>query len=198
MHFNRGFKAWAERSSLSIRRELGLAAHDPLSPERLAAYLDIELLTPSQIPGLPSECARQLLQVDPDGWSGTSFLMGDRAVIIYNPTHSLRRQASDKMHELAHFLIGHDPAEIVLSQDGKIVLRSYIEKQEDEANWLGGCLLLPREALLWIKQQAWDASTACKHFCVSEQLLRYRMNAGGVNLQVQRLMRYKKPLCRSL
>ena len=192
MEFDRGFKAWAERSSLSIRSELALAAHDPLSPEKLAAYLEIELLTPKQIPGLSQECCRQLLQVDPDGWSATSFSLGNRAVIIYNPTHSLRRQASDKMHELAHFLIGHEPAQIVLSQDGGIVMRSYNKKQEDEANWLAGCLLLPREALLWIKKQHLDASAACKLFCVSEQLLRFRMNAGGVNLQVQRLMQRKK------
>jgi hypothetical protein len=192
MQFDRGFKAWAERSSLSIRKELGLAPHEPLSSEKVAAYLDIELLTPAQIPELPAECTHQLLHVDPDGWSATSFLMGECAVIIYNPMHSPRRQASDKMHELAHFLIGHEPAEIVLSQDGRIVLRSYIEKQEDEANWLAGCLLLPREALLWTKKRSWDTSTACKHFCVSEQLLRYRMNAGGVNLQVHRLMQRNK------
>lgn len=192
MEFDRGYKAWAERSSISIRKELELAAHDPLPPEKLAAYLEIELLTPNQIPGLPPECRRQLLQVDPDGWSAISFSLGNCAIIIYNPTHSPRRQASDKMHELAHFLIGHEPAQIVLSQDGGIVMRSYNKKQEDEANWLAGCLLLPREALLWIKSQRLEPSATCKLFCVSEQLLRFRMNAGGVNLQVQRLMRHKK------
>jgi hypothetical protein len=186
MEFDRGFKAWAERSSISIRRELELATHDPLSPEKLAAYLGIELLTPKQIPGLSEQCGRQLLQVDPNGWSATSFSLGDRVVIIYNPTHSPRRQSSDKMHELAHFLIGHEPAQIVLSQDGGIVMRSYNQKQENEANWLGGCLLLPRDTLLWIKRQHLDDVTACRVYCVSEDLLRFRMNAGGVNLQIRR------------
>lgn len=189
MGFDRGFKAWAERSSLSIRAELGLKSCAPLLADQLAAYLEVALWRPEEIPGLPGELRNQLLLIDPDGWSATSFLLNENAVIIYNPTHSLRRQASDKMHELAHFLIGHEPAKIVLSQDGSIIMRSYDQKQEDEAVWLAGCLLLPREALLWIKRQNLDESNACKLYCVSEQLLRFRMNVGGINRQVKGLTR---------
>ena len=35
----RGFKTWAERTAASIRRDLGLAAHQPLDVRALAAFL---------------------------------------------------------------------------------------------------------------------------------------------------------------
>jgi len=186
MTFDRGFKAWAERSAVSIRIELGLKDSAPLSAEQVASYLGVAMLSPDEIPGISAEICHQLMDADRDGWSAISFLVGQRAVVIYNSTHSLRRQASDKMHELAHFFIGHDPAKIVLSQDGGIIMRSYDQKQEDEAVWLSGCLLLPRPALLWIKHQKLEPMAVCKTYCVSEQLLRFRMNVGGVNLQVHR------------
>ncbi len=192
MGFNRGFKSWAERSSVSIRKELGIKAHDPLAPDQLADHLGIELWSPEQITDLPKQSRDQLLQIDPEGWSGVTIQLGDRALIIYNPRHSLRRQASDKMHELAHILIGHEPAKIVLSQNGAMVMRSYDQKQEDEAVWLAGCLLLPREALLFIARQRLDISGACQLFCVSKQLLIYRMNVTGVSLQIQHLGRKLK------
>lgn len=187
MGFDRGFKSWAERSSVSIRRELGMKTHDPLIPDKLAAHLGVELWSPEQITDLPKQSRHQLLQIDPEGWSAVTIQSGDRVLIIYNPRHSLRRQASDKIHELAHLLIGHEPAKIVLSQNGAMVMRSYDQKQEDEAVWLAGCLLLPREALLFITRQQLDISEACQLFCVSRQLFIFRMNVTGVSLQIQRL-----------
>ncbi len=65
-------------------------------------------------------------------------------IVIYNPAHSPARQASDIAHKLAHIILEHDPAKMVLSQDGTIVMRSFNEKQEEEANWLAWSLLLPR------------------------------------------------------
>jgi Zn-dependent peptidase ImmA (M78 family) len=67
--------------------------------------------------------------------------------VIFNPRKSDGRKASDIVHELAHLILGHDPAKVVFSEDGQIATRTFDQKQEDEANWLAWALLLPREAL---------------------------------------------------
>ena len=72
----------------------------------------------------------------------------DRALVIYNPEHSSGRQSNDIMHELAHLILDHKPTTVILSQDGSLVMRSFNQQQEEEADWLAGCLLLPRDALV--------------------------------------------------
>lgn len=62
---------------------------------------------------------------------------------------------------------------------GKIALSALVHRyragqQEDEANWLSGCLLLPRPALLFIMQSAMDQEEACRRYKVSDDLLTYR------------------------
>src|SRR5580698_6752207 len=148
MNFERGFKTWAERTSSNLRRDLGLSPHEPLSPKLLAEFLDVLLHTPRDVPNITQDVLDQLLVHDPWGWSAVSVFRSGQAVVIYNPRHSAGRQASDIMHELAHIILDHQPATIVMSQDGSFIMRSYNEKQENEANWLGWCLLLPRDALL--------------------------------------------------
>jgi Zn-dependent peptidase ImmA (M78 family) len=93
-------------------------------------------MTPNDFPGLPKEVLQVLLVDDPGGWSAVSLTTSKRAVVIYNPCHSKARQASDIAHELAHFILSHQPSKLVVSADGQIVMRSYDSKQEEEANWL--------------------------------------------------------------
>jgi hypothetical protein len=148
----RGFKSWAERTAASIRSELSLSPKECLNPRQLATYLQVNLCTPTDIEGLPAEAMHQLLVVDPSGWSAITIERSGSALIIYNPTHSDGRQASDITHELAHIVLGHKPATLIMSHDGSLVMRSYDQKQEEEANWLAAALLLPREALLYCKR----------------------------------------------
>lgn len=63
------------------------------------------------------------------------------------------------------------------------MLKSYDKVQEDEADWLSGCLLLPRDALLSIKQRRLDTATAAKEYGISQRMLSYRMAMSGVNRQ---------------
>jgi len=186
-NFERGFKTWAENISSSIRKELGIKPHDPLPVNALANHLKIILFVPNDISEVPNECLKQLLEKDPGGWSATTFHIGDRAVIIYNPKHSKKRQASDVMHEFSHILCNHELAQIILSVDGSIVMKSFDKKQEDEAAWLSGCLLLPRAALLHIKFNRIDDETASNLYCVTNDMLRYRVNVSGVNYVMSRI-----------
>jgi Zn-dependent peptidase ImmA (M78 family) len=180
MNFERGFKSWAERTSASLRQELGVPPHGALLPAVLAAYLDVTLLTPREVPGITAEVLDQLLHHDPWGWSAVSVYQADRMIVIYNPRHSLGRQASDIAHELAHLILSHRPATVVMSQDGSFVMRSYDHTQEDEANWLAWCLLLPREALLRSKKLSLSAIEIAAAYGVTETLVNFRLRMTGV------------------
>lgn len=183
--FERGFKSWAERTAVSFRRELGLSSHDALSPDRLAKYLGVRLATPDTIQGLPLDVRNQLLVHDPGGWSAVSACIGEIVLVIYNPKHSCGRQASDIMHELSHLILDHQPATIIMSQDGDIAMRTYNERQENEANWLAGCLLLPRDALLLCRRSKLSPMEASSRYGVSETLFTFRMRITGVERQWQ-------------
>jgi hypothetical protein len=97
----------------AVRRELGLGPTDPLDPVRLADHLGIRVINPLvDLPELPSDVKDQLFSSDPWGWSAATLQIGERAVVIYNARKSKGRQASDIIHELAHVMLGHDPAQI--------------------------------------------------------------------------------------
>lgn len=181
--FDRGFKSWAERTSLTLRQELELAQDDPLDPAKLAEHLDVDLWTPYDVPGLPKDVLNQLLKEDPWGWSAVSIVSDGDSLIIYNPKKSTGRQTSDITHELAHFILDHEPSTMILSHDGGIAMRTFHRRQEDEANWLAWCLLLPRETLIRAKQARLSTAEIAVRFGVTETLVTFRLNVSGVELQ---------------
>ncbi len=187
--FDRGFKIWGERTSIGVRRELSIRPHGPLLAHDLAKLLEVEIITPDDVQALQASDKFQLLKNDPSGWSAVTIQGPDRHVIIYNPRHSLGRQSSDLMHELAHIIIGHEPSRLIISQNGDLIMRSYNQKQEDEAAWLSGCLLLPREALLFIRKSGMSDKEACERYRVSLPMLNARLRLTGVMLQMKRLSR---------
>lgn len=182
----RGFKSWAERTSLALRQELGLAPHDPLDPLQLAQILDIDVCTPMEISGLPTAICDQLLEGDPWGWSAVSLTLPTRrGLIIYNPRKSKGRRSSDITHELAHFILDHQPATLILSADGALAMRTFDQKQEEEANWLAWCLLLPRDAILKAKKHGQTVAEIADHYHTTELLVTFRLNVSGVNHQLR-------------
>jgi hypothetical protein len=187
--FQRGFKAWCENVALQVRRDLELVPTAALDPRRLASHLEIEVRTPYDIPGLDRACLRRLVNEDPESWSAVTLSSGDKDLIVLNPVHSRGRQASDLMHELAHILLGHDPARVDVAENGSLVLFTYDKDQEDEANWLAACLLLPRAALLLIRRASGDLKSAAKDYGVSQVMLQYRLNVTGVEHQLRRTTR---------
>lgn len=181
----RGFKSWAERTSISLRGELGLTALERLDPSCLAEYLQVRLITPVEVPGIPDNVLKQLLTVDPSGWSALTIVQGETAILIYNPQHSPGRQASDITHELAHIILGHQPATMIMSPDGKLVMRSYNQKQEDEANWLAWAILLPRDALLAKMRRKTSVDDIAAAFGVTVTLVQYRLRITGIESQLR-------------
>jgi Zn-dependent peptidase ImmA (M78 family) len=182
---DRGFKAWAERTSVGLRTELGISPFECLDPKLLANFLEVRLIGPAEVPGMTDVLLHQLLTVDRWGWSALTIVQGEDALVIYNPTHSPGRQSSDITHELSHIILGHRPATMIMSHDGKIVMRSYNQKQEDEANWLAWAILLPRDALLARKRNDSTAQEIAAAFGVTETLAQYRLRITGIESQVR-------------
>jgi Zn-dependent peptidase ImmA (M78 family) len=77
-----------------------------------------------------------------------------------------------------------------MSPDGNLVMRSYDQKQEDEANWLAAAILLPREALLQSKRNKLSATDIAVRFGVSEPLVSYRLRITGVEAQLRAAQRF--------
>jgi hypothetical protein len=181
----RGFKSWAERTSLAFRKELGVSIDSALRPEQIAEYLGVELWTPNDIPGITQEVTNQLLKIDPWGWSAAGMQVNDRGIVVYNPRHSRGRQVSDITHELAHFILDHQPAKIILSADlDGMSMRSFNQKQEDEANCLAWTLLLPREGMIRAKSRRLTVEQIAEQYGVTKSLATYRVNSTGVDRQL--------------
>lgn len=181
----RGFKTKCENISLQLRRELGIRKSAPLTVRDLARHLSALLWEPSEIKGLSENTLAVLTRRGNTAWSAVTISCGGVDTVIYNPVHSEARQSSDIMHELSHILLIHEPSQIMVSPDNPFMLRSYNERLEEEASWLAGCLLLPRDALIHIRINGLSDDEVCDNYVVSRQLLTYRMNVTGINRQFQ-------------
>lgn len=180
---DRGFKSWCERVATAMRVGLGIAAHAPLPARRLADHLGVAVITPHDVPGIPREVLKQLTETDPYGWSAVSFTTGGSTTVIRNPGNSVGRQSSDLMHELSHIILEHEPSQLILSESGQFAMRSFNAKQEDEANWLGWTLLLPRPALIRCISRRLSSSAIASEYEVSQKLVTYRRGVTGVDVQ---------------
>ena len=183
--FKRGFKSWCDQTAEAVRRQRGMSPWEPLSASSLAEDLRAVVITPRDLPTLSPDTCDRLLSDHNDVWSAIT-ISSDPPLIVYNPQHSPGRQNSDLMHEIAHLLLAHEPGTVYIDPKSKLVLRHYDREQEEQANWLSGCLLLPRAALMKIKQCRWSADEVCRKYLVSAKMLTYRMNTSGVNIQYSR------------
>lgn len=189
----KGFKNSCESVSLQMRRKLDLRSTDALDPYLLADYLNIKVITPRNIPGLSDDKLTILLQSGAESWSAATLVSNGKSLIILNSAHSSARSSSNLMHEISHILLGHRPSEISVTKDRLLLLNIFNPDQESEAAWMSGCLLLPREILMLIKQKGWSAQIVNSIYKVSEQMLNYRLRVTGVDIQFNRFRRTYTP-----
>jgi Zn-dependent peptidase ImmA (M78 family) len=185
----RGFKSWAEEKAIWARRLCGRPENAKLAARQLAARLSIAIVNPKEIPGLPCEVVTKLLSDFSTHWSAVTLVLKNRFLIIYNAAHTLQRQESDLMHEIAHVLCKHEPAKIELPGKFPWACRTFSSEQEEEAAWLGGCLQIPRAGLLEAVQRGLANSNIAILFGASEEMVRYRRNKTGVDTQLRRRSR---------
>jgi len=184
--FARGFKAWCENTSTGLRKALALEAWDPLPASILAEHLGVTVWESSELPGVPADALALLHGAEKACWSAFTVETGERTATILNSSHSEGRKSSSLMHELSHVVLGHAAGRVDISPDGTLLLQSFDRKQEAEADWLAGCLLLPRDALLRIRRDGLSDAAARHAYRVSQQMLEMRFRRTAVDVQLQR------------
>ena len=182
----RGFKSWSENASSEYRSHLGLDVGDRLEPRDLARHLGVLVRTPHELPGLSRQSIRQLTQVDPESWSAVTVAAGGRNLVILNSAHAQTRQQNSLAHELAHVILNHRPATTSVSEEGILFRDRYDTEQEEEADWLGGALLLPRRGLQSVYRRTTSSEEIGHIFGVSTKLVDWRLRMTGILLQAKR------------
>lgn len=183
-----GFKAQSERSAAAARAALGLKPSAPLDPWLYAKHLDVIVLDLATL-ALSKQAQRQLTVNDPDSWSAMTIQLKGRFAIVMNPVHAITRQRSDLMHELAHIELHHSPARVEVSPTGLLLLSDYSDEQEQEADWFGAALLVPRDGLVKLRATRKTPAEIAAYFGVSEQLCQWRIRTTGVDTQLRRARR---------
>lgn len=178
----RGFKSYANSLVLEVRGKLGLSPIEPLDPLVLAQYLGITVEPLSSFIKDAPMAARVFRTSAKSSFSAVTVHDGHRRRITYNDYHARNRQASSIAHELAHGLLMHEPAP-ALDARGLVVHRSEIE---DQATFMGAALLVPEQAALSIVATGVAFTEAASYYCVSLELLRWRINSTGASLRVAR------------
>jgi Zn-dependent peptidase ImmA (M78 family) len=90
------------------------------------------------------------------------------------------------MHELAHIELKHTPARVDVSKNGLLLLSDYSDDQEQEADWYGGALLVPRAALIHHRSGSKTAAEIANLYGISVALCEWRLKMTGVDIQVRR------------
>ena len=178
-----GFKSKANRIAVGLRHQLGLPPQSPMDVRSLAAHLGISVVTLSTFSQWCAEQVAQLTRHDAGGFSASLISFGDgRRMIIVNDEHSPARQNSDIAHEIGHTLLAHT-LEVLSSMMG---CRDFDPDLEDEANHLGGYLLVPNQAAWRIVNSGMGHELAQTTYGVSRQMLDWRLNMSGARQRLQR------------
>jgi len=174
--FKRGFKAEANRIALRVRAQMGLNSVDPIDPAAICAHFEIELIRLSDLdPKSP------FLAADNSPFSAVTVPCGFTTAIVHNDSHHPYRQRSNICHELAHCFLGHKCTP-PLTPDGE---RARDEGIEAEANFLGGALLMPNEAALYVVRSGL-ITQAQGLYGVSRPMLEYRLRISGAQVIQER------------
>jgi hypothetical protein len=178
--FARGFKARANRIAIRVREQLGLSPIDAIDPFVICDFFDIDVMRMSSLP-----CDCSAFCSDGQGcFSAMTVSRGIRTAIVHNDTHHPLRQRSNICHELAHLFLGHQHAP-PLNDNGE---RAHDSGIEAEANFLGGCLLMPNEAALYVISNGL-AARAQLIYGVSKPMLEYRLRVSGAHVIHKRRLR---------
>jgi Zn-dependent peptidase ImmA (M78 family) len=184
----RGFKAFAEREAEALRAAIDVGPYDKLSPRTVADHLGVHVFYPKDL-DLNDDDIEQLTKRDPDSWSGLTVKEAGMTCVVLNPSHPVTRQSSTLMHELSHVILKHVPARVDIAENGLLLQSDFSKEQEEEADCLSSCLLLPRPMLLRSRKQGMTVADIAKEHGVSAELCQWRVRMTGVDYQLGAKMR---------
>jgi Zn-dependent peptidase ImmA (M78 family) len=176
----RGFKAEAERLAAQVRNEMGLGPYKTLDIDALVRHVGAQLRAADELTSLTK--LKELEALQPGAFSACTFDLANRKVIVVSPLASNERQRSDASHEASHLLLHHTVREVV--QLGGLSFFTCDPDEEQEANWLAGCLLLPRDLLVRSLRNGLDAAAIAEANTVSIQMANFRLRATGAQRQI--------------
>jgi Zn-dependent peptidase ImmA (M78 family) len=176
----RGFKAEAERLAASVRKEMGKRQSDQVDAVDLARHAGAEVRCADELTSLAK--LQHLDDLQPGAFSACTFSIGDRHIVVYNPLASSGRSQSDIAHEVAHLLLKHSVKSV--ETIGGVSFFTCDADEEQEANWLAGCLLLPRTLLLQAAKRGLDSTAIAAECNVSEAMAAFRLRTTGVERQL--------------
>jgi Zn-dependent peptidase ImmA (M78 family) len=175
-----GFKARAERESLRLRGEIGLAPTQALDATRLAEHLKVEIVSAAEL--IDVARLEELERIQAYSFSAATFEVKDRTFIVTSPLRTPSRQASDISHELAHIILKHELSEI--REISGVPFRTCRPDEEEQATNLGGTLLLPRPLLISAARKGLGPQQIADKYNVTLEMARFRYNSTGVRNQV--------------
>lgn len=181
----RGFKADAERRAVALWDQLSAPLTEPLDIDECASVLGARIVLADQF--VPLARLNELERAQPWAFSACTFEVRGSPVIVVNPLRGPGRRRADCAHELAHIVLRHEMR--VPERVGDYVFFTGNPDQEDEATWMAGALLLPRQAVLKAVVRGMDASALAEHYGTTEEMARFRINATGAAVQAFRRQR---------
>ena len=164
------------------RDELGLGPLDPLDPYALAREHGISVYPIDELPG--EHCSKDAVThftiTKPKVWSAALVPVGSVRLILENTGHSPTRRCSSVAHEMSHHLLEHEFDDVLLTDDG---CRKVNSRNENEANFLAGELLIPYRAALKAAFAGNTNDEVATAYGVSPQFAQMRMKGARVHAQ---------------
>jgi Zn-dependent peptidase ImmA (M78 family) len=176
----RGFKAEAERKSEKVRTEMGKRPSDHVDAFDFATHIGAEVRRADTLTS--PEKLETLEELQPGAFSACTFTVGEKHIIVYNPLSSPGRIQSDIGHEISHLILKHEMKTV--ETIAGLTFFTCDPEEEQEANWLAGCLLLPRRLLYLAVRRGMRAPEIAEQFKVSEQMSAFRLRTTGVLRQL--------------
>lgn len=161
------------------RAELGLDEADPLDPYALAQQHGIKVYALGALAqfGVGALALRHFTIERTSAWSAALVPLGTARVIVENDAHPVVRRRSNIAHELGHHLMEHPFTDVILGEDHK---RQFDQRQEKEAKFMAGELLVPLAAASRMAFKGWDNRQVADAYGVSEQFAQMQMSGQRV------------------
>ncbi len=176
----RGFKTSAERIAERIRNEMGLQPAERLDAIKLARHVGAGARSADELTSLAK--LQVLEEIQPGAFSACTFSVGGQHIIVYSPLSSVGRTQSDVAHEVAHIVLGHTTNSV--QTIAGMTFYTCDADEEQEANWLGACLLLPRRLLYIVARRGMDSTAIARQYRVTESMAAFRLRTTGVVRQL--------------
>ena len=182
MALPRGFKAKADRIAIGLRRQMGIRDQDPINVDALSAKLGLAILQLSSFADACPDEVAHLTDDHPSEFSASLLRLGNRCVILENDRHSPGRRSSNLAHEMAHYLLAHNPTAL----NGSFSHGRRDPDIERQADCLASHILIPNAAAHRIVWKPDSQDDICRQYGVSRQMLDYRLNTSGARLRQKR------------